>query len=212
MKSIKEEINGTVNGFFVFNILLLVSLFFNKLIQHSLSIKLILFDVFTPKIIITTFLYFVSLAFKEIIPSDLKASLIYWKLTNPLPGSRIFSKIAINDSRIDLQKLRKRFGDFPSNQNLQNKLWYKIYQKHVNNDAVRYSHKRFLLLREITVLSLLIFLTHFFLYLIPKVNLIILIRYSCFLFIQYIAFMIATRNAGNRFTCTVLAVESSGAK
>lgn len=71
------------------------------------------------------------------LPSaDFKATLVYWRWRNALPGHRAFSRHASQDTRINLERLRKTFkGAFPEAPAEQNAAWYKLY-KSVRNDVM----------------------------------------------------------------------------
>lgn len=49
-----------------------------------------------------------------VIPVNLKYMIIFWRLKNPLPGSRIFSELAVDDQRIDIKDLEGRYGKLPT--------------------------------------------------------------------------------------------------
>jgi hypothetical protein len=143
-----------------------------------------------------------------LVPSDVKAILVYWKFKHPLPGSRAFSNLSKNDHRVNREKLEERFGTLPEDPSNQNRLWYKIYRKNSNIIIVQNSHRSFLLARDLTSLSILFL---FFL------GLPILILgswplnffYFLVLILQYLIVCINAKNRGIRFVTNVLALESS---
>ncbi|WP_163517949.1 hypothetical protein [Gelidibacter japonicus] len=143
-----------------------------------------------------------------LLPSTVKAILVYWKLKYPLPGSRAFSKLSKKDHRVNRNKLKQTYGNLPTSPSHQNRLWYQIYRKNSSEVIVQNSHKAFLLARDLTSLSVL-----FLIFLgIP-----VLILGSCplnviyffILLLQYLIVCINAQNRGIRFVTNVLALESS---
>ena len=152
----------------------------------------------------------VTLILTNLIPPDWKAHLIFWRISNPLPGSRVFSKLAKKDQRIDINILRKACGgQLPRSAKRQNETWYKIYKKHAEKPSVIESHKSYLLTRDIAAMSLLLALgAGLFKLSIPSQS-IELGWYAAGLAVFYLLSATAARNVGNRFTTNVLAEESS---
>ena len=91
-----------------------------------------------------------GLVFNGIISGDIKASLVFMRIKEPLPGSRAFSKYMHNNPRIDASVLTAKFGEFPVDPKKQNLLWYKIYRKHRNDIAVLDAHQNYLAVRDLT--------------------------------------------------------------
>ena len=155
-----------------------------------------------PLIAVATHLGILILCF--VIPVNLKYMIIFWSLKNPLPGSRVFSELAVEDQRIDIKELEGRYGKLPTEPREQNALWYKIYKEKQNDKIINSSHGQWLLLREMAVLSLI-----FMLLLIP-INLFINFGkianiYGIILFAQYMIIRQAAINTAERFTCNVIA-------
>ncbi|RJP62600.1 MAG: hypothetical protein C4535_20695 [Comamonadaceae bacterium] len=149
------------------------------------------------------------LILSSLISSDHKAILVFWRIKNPLPGARAFSVHAPADHRIDLAKLKKNVGEFPTAERDQNSKWYGLY-KQVDSDAsVVDSHKNYLLFRDIAAMSLL---------LVPTLPLVLYfsgfdstrmcISAAWFLG-QYLVTAFAARTTGIRFVQNVLAVHAS---
>lgn len=146
--------------------------------------------------------------FNGLLSSHQKAIIIFWRLKDPLPGSRAFSELIKKDSRIDIKKLKSKFGIFPRKASEQNKLWYHIYRQNASNILVTESHGAFLLARDLTSLSFLLMLVMGVLAL-AYISPIIKYYYFLFLIIQYFANLVNARNRGQRFVTNVLAVEST---
>lgn len=142
-----------------------------------------------------------------LVSSHQKAALVFWKLKNPLPGSKAFSKLSRNDTRIDRAKLKSVYGPLPKSPIEQNKLWYKIYKKNSSNTIVSDSHRAFLLARDLTSLCVL-----FVIFLGIPVLIIgqwpINLYYFMGLLLQYVIVVIGAQNRGRRLVTNVLAIES----
>src|SRR4051812_46264927 len=60
----------------------------------------------------------------ETLGDRLKARLTFWKWRHPLPGCVAFTTYIVDDAdRIDLKKLKSRYGSLPSKPEDQNRLW-----------------------------------------------------------------------------------------
>nr|WP_315155649.1 hypothetical protein [uncultured Flavobacterium sp.] len=142
-----------------------------------------------------------------LVSSNLKATLVFWKLKNPLPGSEAFSKLSKEDSRIDRKKLKELYGPLPKNPSDQNKLWYKIYKKNSLDTIVSESHRTFLLARDLTSLCFL-FMIFIGIPILAVGKWPINIYYFAFLVVQYLVVVIGAQNRGRRFVTNVLAIET----
>ena len=89
-----------------------------------------------------------------IISPDIKAHLVFWRIHNPLPGSRAFSKHIYSDPRLDPDYWSKVVPPETS-PDRQNTEWYRIYSRVRECTAVREAHRSFLFCRDLTCLSVL---------------------------------------------------------
>lgn len=186
------------------NILFLCGLFFPTYFKSIIHDFDILFVIKTLGVFIAPLILFLL---NGLLSSHQKAILVFWKIQNPLPGSIAFSKISKEDTRVDIDKLKKVHGKLPKKAGEQNKLWYGIYKKNIDNIVVIESHRAFLLARDLTSLSFLflIFIAIPFLFLQKfPFN----IYYFIIILIQYLFVNIGARNRGFRFVANVLAIES----
>lgn len=99
---------------------------------------------------------FLSLILGGLLPHIWKERLVHMKWSDPLPGSRAFSKYAVDDSRIDFQSLAKKFGPSPEAPGAQNSHFYKIYRTCRDEAAVAGTHKSYLLFRDLCFDTLLL--------------------------------------------------------
>jgi hypothetical protein len=93
-----------------------------------------------------------------LLSDGIKASLVYWKLTNALPAHAAFSKLGPHDPRIDMTALQKDVGDLPTIPAEQNRLWFKLFKAIETAPAVVEAHKMYLLYRDMAAISLLLLL------------------------------------------------------
>jgi len=149
------------------------------------------------------------LLLSSLLSANYKASLVFWRLKYPLPGSRAFSVHAPADHRIDLEKLKEHIGEFPVDERSQNSTWYRLYKQVESEPSVLDSHKNYLLFRDIAAMSvLLIPIVPFVLYFLHVDNTAVLISGIWFLG-QYVIAALAARSTGIRFVQNVLAVYAS---
>lgn len=158
---------------------------------------------------LTTLLPIPALILSSLISANVKAILVFWRITYPLPGSRAFSVHAPADHRIDLATLEKHVGEFPVGARDQNAKWYGLYKQVDSDPSVADSHKNYLLFRDIAAMSLILVLA------VPAVMYFngidpsrILICVVWFLG-QYLVAAFAARNTGVRFVQNVLAIHAS---
>ena len=206
-KSLKEQNELSYWLFAVANIAILISLVVCGSIdlQHMTTVMKII----TSKDgVWISLLPILGVVLNGLLPSNVKAMIVYTRFKRALPGHRVFSKLGKADSRINLERIATKYGKLPRNPIEQNKLWYDIYKKHQDKHVIQDSHKKFLLMRDIASLSLIIWLVSVIVFIIFYTLKIVVIFYLIFGAIQFLVTMISARNYGNRFTCNVLAEES----
>lgn len=98
----------------------------------------------------------IVLLLTSLLPSDVKASLVYWRVSEVLPGHRAFSVHAHADPRVDVDGLRAKVGEFPASPREQNTLWYRLFKEVDGKPEVAQAHRHFLLFRDVAALSLLL--------------------------------------------------------
>lgn len=141
--------------------------------------------------------------------NPVKEFLVFWRITNRLPGHRAFTKIGPSDSRIDMDRVRKLFPDgFPENPKKQNSEWYRLYRKYQDVLQVFHSHKAFLLTRDfasLTVIFIPLSISGHFILGTPQRMLVYHLVIMLFLFV---IMSLAARYYGERFVANVLAEAS----
>lgn len=139
-----------------------------------------------------------------LLPASFKATLVFWRINNPLPGCRAFSDLATRDHRINMEKLKSRLDPMPTSPEEQNSSWYQIYKQVSDSLIVRDSHRQFLLNRDLTGVSALFFFFGSISLLPAGADLTNIMIYSLITASEFIIFSIVARNNGNRFVCNVL--------
>jgi hypothetical protein len=138
-----------------------------------------------------------------------KAMLVFWKVTDPQPGSQAFTKYGPADTRINMAALKRNVGTLPTVPAEENAKWYKLYRMVQNEPAVVEAHKLFLMYRDMAAMSLpLIVVVPLGLRIAGASAAEALIAGSLFL-LQYIATALSARHSGVRFVCNVLAIHST---
>ena len=161
------------------------------------------------RISLTALLPIPVLILSSLISSDHKAILVFWRIKHSLPGARAFSVHASADHRIDLAKLRKNVGEFPTAERDQNSKWYGLY-KQVDSDAsVVDSHKNYLLFRDIAAMSLLLVPTLPLVLYFSDIDSTRMCVSAAWFLGQYLITAFAARTTGIRFVQNVLAVHAS---
>ncbi len=151
----------------------------------------------------------VAVFLNDLLPSNAKASIVFWRIKDALPGHRAFSEHAEADPRIDIAALKKRVGEFPQNPRDQNSCWYKLFQKHQSNVIVSDSHKRFLLFRDSSSLTLLILAIAWIAAVLAGAPAGLQATIAGGLAAQFLWLAISARNTGIRLVQNVLALEAS---
>lgn len=148
-----------------------------------------------------------ALVLTWLVPANLKATLVYWRLRNALPGHRAFSAYMQRDGRIDVQHLTATLGAIPTEPADQNRIWYRLLKAHEGAPEIAETHQRFLFFRDVASFSALLSFA------IPALSFLLwdvsAMGVGALFAMQYLLFMLAGRNAGIRLVQNVLALASS---
>lgn len=147
-----------------------------------------------------------------VLPSHMKEQLVFWRQHNPLPGSRVFTQYGKNDPRVDVRRIKEKYGRLPHQPGEQNRLWYSIYKTVRHDPAVLQIQSDYLFCRDYTAVSAIFLI-------VGSVSCLVIASVqrtaacSVLLLIQYLIVRLAARNYGIRLATTVLAVsaENEGA-
>ncbi len=94
-----------------------------------------------------------TLILDGIVTPHFKAVLVYWKLTNPLPGHEAFTLHGNRDDRVDMKALEDAHGPLPTDPAEQNQLWYRLSKETAGRPSVDEAHYAWLRARDLTNLS-----------------------------------------------------------
>jgi hypothetical protein len=145
----------------------------------------------------------------NVLSSNVKAMLVYWKALGWLPGREAFTKYAMADPRVDMGTLKKNVGAWTSDPKEQNSKWFKLYKLVENVTEVAATQKDFLMYRDMAALSLpLIALAPLGLYVAEVGRNAIWLAAGMF-FVQYVLAAVSARHTGERFVCNVLALHAA---
>jgi hypothetical protein len=154
----------------------------------------------------------VVLLLSQVLPSPLKASLVFWKLKDALPGHRAFSKYASTDPRVNVQGLQKRIGKVHTTPHDQNASWFKLYLQVADEPSVIDANKGYLLFRDMAAISiLLVVIVPASLFASGTRSRVVLIVAALFA-AQYLFTAIAARNNGVALVTNVLALSADSGK
>ncbi len=158
-----------------------------------------------PEGILIGILYSISIVLEGVISSDIKAVLVFWRVRNPLPGTRAFSDIAAKDPRIDMNALSNMFsGKLPEEPREQNAKWFSLYKKFGDAKMVLEAHKAFLLTRDLAALTIVLIPISIIGHIVFSAGLAVSLIHILILLGLYLITAIASRNYGNRFVANVL--------
>ena len=144
-----------------------------------------------------------------IFKNSIKEFFVFWRFKDRLPGHRSFSHIGPSDSRMDMARFTLLFPDgIPEDPKKQNNEWYRLYRNCRDESQVFFSHKAFLLTRDLTSLTVvfvpLAISGHFLLGTNPH-----MLTYHLLLFLVLFVFIsLSSRHYAERFVANVL-VEAS---
>ena len=151
----------------------------------------------------------VVLLLMNVLSSNLKAMLVYWKPYGWLPGCEAFTKYGPADHRVDMAQLKNNVGAWSEDPKEQNTKWFKLYKVVENQAEVAGAQKDFLMYRDMAAFSLpLIVLAPLCLYYAGATSQAIWSA-AGLLSMQYLLTAISAANAGKRFVCNVLAIHSA---
>lgn len=201
-KNIKKSNRKILAGYLVVNFLLFS--FISKWIEFS-DLNSFIEKLFDPKHIFVVILYGISIVLEGLISSNAKAKIIFWRIKNPLPGTRAFSDIIKKDQRADVSSLKKLFPDgFPKDPSSQNAEWYKLYRKYSSTGTVFEAHRAFLLTRDLAAMTLILIPFSIIGHILLSVAKMKILLHALILSALFIINNVSSQNYGNRFVANVL--------
>ncbi|MBD7952986.1 hypothetical protein H9654_02110 [Stenotrophomonas sp. Sa5BUN4] len=150
-----------------------------------------------------------AIAFTSIVNAQLnslhKARIVFWRWTHPLPGTRVFTELAPDDPRIDLDSLNAHLAPLPVEPRQQNSLWYRLYQEQQDTAAVSHLDRNWLFARDyccvIALLAPILIVAG--LWQLPSLN--VYASLVGLLVFQFLVARQAAKNYAERFVTTVVA-------
>jgi len=141
--------------------------------------------------------------------NSVKEFLVFWRIKHRLPGHRAFTKVGPADSRIDMERVRKLFPDgLPNDPERQNKEWFRLYRVYQNELQVFYSHKAFLLTRDLAALTVIFIPLSISGHFLLGSNARMFFYHILILVILFIGISLSAKHYGERFVANVLAEAS----
>ena len=151
-----------------------------------------------------------TIVLEGLLKNPVKEFLVFWRIKNRLPGHRAFTKIGPSDSRIDMDRVKKKLfpEGFPEDPKQQNSEWYRLYRKYQDVLQVFHSHKAFLLTRDfasLTIIFIPLSMSGHFILGSPQR---MLVYHLVIMFVLFVIMSLAARYYGERFVANVLAEAS----
>ena len=202
-KSLKEQNNIKIWLFIAVNSLLFYSVLVSGKIELN-GIKEALVNAAT--LVPAAIAGALATAINALPSSQMKARLVYLRWTNPLPGHRAFTRYAPRDPRIDMDQLKQVLGTIPTDEDEQNRVWYRLYKPIADQPVINAVHLDFLLMRDYTALAaiLILLMAPLAAYLIADKR--VTGSFIILLGIELLFFGRAAANCGIRMVTNVLAI------
>ena len=213
MAKVRQRYIKTENRKWLISYLLLhivVFALFSGLINFHLSnADLLISKLQDPQGFIPITVAILVIVLEGLFKNSVKEFLVFWRVKHRLPGHRAFTKIGPSDSRIDMDRVRKLFPNgLPHDPVKQNNEWFRLFREYQDELQVFYSHKAFLLTRDLASLTV-IFIPlsisgHFLLDSSPPM----LIYHLAILVVLFVGISLSAKHYGERFVANVLAEAS----
>jgi hypothetical protein len=153
----------------------------------------------------------VVLAVDAVPGTHAKAVLVFWRLRDPLPGSRAFDRASLDrDTRISRERLLESVGGkFPRAAREQNAAWYRLYKTVEADPVIQAMHFDFLLFRDLAWLSVVLCALALGACIFGHAPLRLLGGAALAFALLYLLFRTAAAERGHRFASQVLVAASS---
>lgn len=219
MNNIKEYREKELKNFVIGNILLVILLSETlelEMLKNDSTVITSLVNLF-PFAIISAIVYIFTFLLDSLISSDTKQKIAYLGL-GKLPGFSIFTDIRDkqNDKRLNnnmaINKYKNIYDNMPKDKGelgrYENYNWYKIYSECRNSPKVYFANRDFLLCRDISIMTLLLFAIYCALILIGLLPWICKILY--FFIMEFVVSNIAMRIKATRLAYNVILEDLHG--
>ena len=148
-------------------------------------------------------------ALSGLISAKYKEHMVFWIWMGRVPGCRAFSVLAPRDKRIDLNIICKKHGEFPSDPESQNILWYKLYSLEKNDPSIQSCNRNYLFTRDITSMITLFSIPLIISAIVYSEEWRDVALYSFIILVQYLVFLRSAIVYGERLVTTAMAVYSA---
>lgn len=142
------------------------------------------------------------------LDATMKARIVFLRWNDPLAGCRAFTKLAPKDSRIDMDGLKKRLGELPTEPAAQNSTWYRLYREVADKPAILHANKEYLFTRDYHVLAIGMLVAFSLVAIWALPDLTTRLLYIGAMVLQVLITGQAARNHGDRLVCNVLALST----
>jgi hypothetical protein len=191
-----KNYNTTLFSFVILNLLLVGLDSYLALSMDKLNTEM-----FVKLLPLTSIVILSTIILNGVLSSNLKYKLVFMRMNNPLPASRL-QKTLSNDHRVSIDQVSEKYGPIPNEPKQQNIYWYqKIYKPNQDSEKVRDIHKKFLMTRDMTAICFMIFIFSI-------LNTLILSGTWIHVFIifgEYLIIRSVAANYGKRFAATAVA-------
>jgi hypothetical protein len=202
--SLKTQNLTLIGLYIIFNVSIFLTIYNTGAIDIK-SIKLYFAELRVEDGIFFSMLSLIIIIVGGMFSNKYKEIIVFWKLKDRLPGCEAFSKYIYEDDRIDIDKLKAVLGELPTEPKKQNSKWYDLF-KSINDHSINKTHKDFLLCRELSVMTLLMFLLSIpIFYKYEAIGL----YYLLFVGLEYIVIRNCAKNTAQRLVVNTLALVSS---
>lgn len=201
---IKEENRKWLIGYLFLNIIIF-AIFAGFIKPTFTDMNEFLSKLKDPKGIISLVSLIFSIVIEGVLNNPIKEFLVFWRIKNRLPGHRAFTEIGPKDARVNMEKVKTLFPEnLPSDPKPQNNEWFSLYKKYSDERRVFYSHKAFLMTRDLTALTASVMPLSFIGHIITGTQWHMIGYHMLVLLGMLILISVSSRNYGNRFVANVL--------
>ena len=206
-KSLHEQNALWIAGYVTLHVIVLVSLATKGTLDPE-TLKEVFNEMLSAEGAVAAMVIVVSIVLNGLLRGNTKAVLIFWRFRDTLPGHRAFTLLGPKDPRVDMLALEAQIGPLPSAPKDQNLAWYKLYRLYREEPTVAEAHRRYLLTRDLAVLTLM--------FLLPLPGILYLVGaeakligwYSIVLLSMYVLISLASQRYAQALVSNVLAVAS----
>lgn len=217
MNNIKDYRNQELKIFVLANVLMLLCIekiiTWDRLTGDDAQLFTLLLTIIDSAILLAIWYSFVFLA-DALFPTNIKNRIVYFGA--PLPGQTVFTRLSTKkeDERFTQEQIKEKYKDvinnFPVSKKdkliYENSKWYSIYNLYREKTMVLVSNRDYLLCRDMTVSTVVIFVLYFIMVFAFKV---FAFKIEALLYILAIFILTnwATRQKGKRYVNNVIACD-----